>query len=268
MVKRIFAFTLVVIIATAAAMIPVSASTVDIESDTMRYGSAIIDGIVDDEYLQSLSVKIAPPKYAGDETTNTAEVYALHDDEYVYICYVVKDNSLTSAKDDYIMSDAHPSVNDAVELRIGSADDGVFPAYTSSPDHHLFMMDAYGKRISCYKDSMDGYEGAAVIADDKKSYTVEIAIPIDRALKDGETIKMNFQIDDLQLDGKCGYIGAAEAYNKMVAFKVSEEEVVVVTEEEAPTAQINAPSTADPIFAAALVLIAGGTAVTLGKKRK
>jgi len=254
--KKIAAIILLTLIC-AATLIPLyAASTVDIANDTMLKGTPKIDGVIDAAYKSSLTAKIAPPQYAGDETKVTATVWALYDDKFIYICYSVSDEAVISADDEYIKTDAHPSVNDAVELRVGASADGVFPAYTSNPDHHLFMMDAYGKRVSCYKDSMSGYTGAAKVAADKKSYVVEIAIPISRALTETDVINMNFQIDDLQADGKCGYIGIAEAYNKLVSFKVS------------AAAAVTAPQTADPILTAVILIMVSGSAYVAAKKRK
>lgn len=195
--------------------------------DTVIKETAVVDGILDNAYRSSMQVKINPPKYAGVDTDVRATVYSLYDDDYVYVFYQVEnDTTLLSADDDYIQDHPMPNNNDAVELRIGDDLEAHLPEYTgSNAAHHLFMMDAYGKRFSNYEDSMGDYvdlmKGASKIIS-ATSYNVEIAIPVVNPFAEGDIIQFNFQIDDCQNadEQETGYIGLGKNYMTLIDFKI------------------------------------------------
>lgn len=205
-------------------------SSAIIVCDTVMKETAIVDGILDNAYTSSMQVKINPPKYAGSDTDVRATVYTLYDDDYVYVFYQVEnDTTLLSADDDYIQDHPMPSNNDAVELRIADDLEGHLPEYTgSNAAHHLFIMDAYGKRFSNYEDSIENYvdlmKGASKITS-ATSYTVEMAIPVVSPFNEGDIIQFNFQIDDCQnaKEQKTGYIGLGKSYTTLVDFKIGGE---------------------------------------------
>jgi hypothetical protein len=202
-----------------------SASAV-IHSDKVLKATATVDGNLDPAYLQSLKVSLNPPKYAGVDTNVKATVYALYDNNFVYVFYQVEnDTTLLTADPDYIADHPHPSHNDAVELRIGDDLEEKLPAYTgSNAAHHLFIMDAYGKRFSCYEDAMEDYidyqKGAAKIVS-ATAYNIEMAIPLVNPFAEGDIIQFNFQVDDLQDDvGTTGYIGLGDTYMNLEDFTI------------------------------------------------
>ena len=226
--KKITAIVLAALILVVCVAVSVSAAQASavIVKDTVLKASATVDGNLDPAYLQSLQVKINPPKYAGAETNVKATVYALYDDKYVYVFYQVEnDTTLMSADPDYIADHPHPSLNDAVELRIGDDLEEKLPEYTgSNAAHHLFIMDAYGKRFSCYEDAMEDYidyqKGAAKIVSDT-AYNIEMAIPLVNPFAEGDIIQFNFQVDDLQDDvGTTGYIGLGDTYMNLEDFTI------------------------------------------------
>ncbi len=230
--KKITAIVLAALVLVVCFAVVASAAanpSAQIIKDTVLKGTAKVDGDLDQAYLSSLQVKLNPPKYAGSETNVKATCYALYDDAYVYVFYKVEnDTTLMSADDDYIQDHYHPSLNDAVELRIGDDLEEKLPPYDgSNAAHHLFLMDAYGKRFSCYEDALFEYldlmQGAAKIVSGT-AYNVEMAIPLAEGGKfnDGDIIQFNFQIDDLQDDvGTTGYIGLGETYMTLVDFTIS-----------------------------------------------
>ena len=201
-------------------------SSANIYCDTVMKGIVEVDGNLDDDYEESLHVRLKPRYHPNDSLTGIcANVYALYDDNYVYVFYQVeRDTTLMSANDDYIETALYPSLNDAVELRIGDDLEEHLPEYTgSNAAHHLFMMDAYGKRFSCYEDAMEDYtdlmKGASKITS-PTSYNVEMAIPVVNPFSEGDIIQFNFQVDDCQDadEQKTGYIGLGKNYMTLIDF--------------------------------------------------
>ena len=227
--KKITAILLAAIVLVACFAVVASANKSEsavIVKDTVLKATPKVDAKLDPAYLQSMQVKLNPPKYAGADTDVKATVYALYDDKFVYVFYAVEnDTTLMTTDDDYINEHPHPSHNDAIELRIGDDLEEKLPPYDgSNAAHHLFMMDAYGKRYSCYEDAMGDYcelmEGKAEIVSDT-AYNIEIKVPLADSFAEGDIIQFNFQIDDLQDDmDTTGYIGLGATYFTLVDFTI------------------------------------------------
>ena len=225
-----------IVVATSVCVTATQASSVIVD-DTVNYATPTVDGVLDDAYLNSLQVWINSPKYAGVDTNVRARVYALYDNNYVYVFYQVEnDTTLLSADDDYIQDHPNPSHNDAVELRIGDDLEEHLPPYTgSNAAHHHFYMDAYGKRFSCYEDAIEDYvglmNGASKITSDT-SYNVEMAIPVANPFHEGDIIQFNFQVDDCQ-DAeaqKTGYIGLGDNYMQLTDFVIGTTPTTTIVE--------------------------------------
>ena len=251
--KKITAILLAAIVLVACFAVIASANKSEsavIVKDTVLKATPKVDAKLDPAYLQSLQVKLNPPKYAGADTDVKATVYALYDDKFVYVYYAVEnDTTLMTTDDDYINEHPHPSHNDAVELRIGDDLEEKLPLYDgSNDDHHLFMMDAYGKRYSCYEDAMGDYcelmEGKAEIVSDT-AYNIEIKVPLQDSFAEGDIIQFNFQIDDLQDDmDTTGYIGLGADYMTLVDFTIggaADGSATVVPEEPKEEPKVEEP---------------------------
>jgi len=233
--------SLLVVLMMLVALFTVSAFAIpeDINEDTCTVvkelvlkGTPTIDGKLDKMYTESLTLKLHGPADAYyisagscEDTTATGTVYALVDDNYVYVFYHVVDNTLIQADPEYIEIAAHPHLSDAVEVRVGDDLEDHFAPYDGSNDaHHLFYADAHGVRFSCYEDSMgddvEKMKWKTVRDADGKTYYVEMAIPLQRPFEEGEIIEFEFQIDDLQddMDSMCA-VGSGYPHN-LVQFKI------------------------------------------------
>jgi hypothetical protein len=180
-----------------------------IVKESVLKGTPTLDGKLDAIYTQSLTVKLDGPAASysrsngAEETTATGTVYALYDDNYVYVFFDIVDKTLMANDPAYVLDHPHPHLNDAVEWRIGDDLEDHFAPYDGSNDaHHLFYADAFNTRFTCYEESMgdDVEKMKHVTVFDKATgkYTVEAAIPTIKAFQEGEMIQFNFQIDDLQ----------------------------------------------------------------------
>jgi len=211
----------------------INEDTCTVVRSVVRKGTPTIDGKLDSKYKNSLTLKLHGPADAYfisggscEDTTATGTVYAMYDNNYVYIFFHVVDNTLIQADPEYIEIAAHPHLSDAVEVRIGDDLEDHFAPYDGSNDnHHLFYADAHGLRFSCYEDSMgddvEKMKCKTVRAADGKTYYVEMAIPIQRPFEVGEIIEFVFQINDLQddMDSMCA-IGSGYGSTNLVQFKI------------------------------------------------
>ena len=209
----------------------INEDTCTVVKDIVKKYTPTIDGVFDSSYAESLTLKLHGPASSYfindgscEDTTATGTVWATYDDNYVYVFYEVVDNTLTKASNTYVITDAHPHLSDAVEVRVGDGGTGHFPEYPDAMANcqHLIYADAHGRRLTAYEDMIYESElkGEAVIDGDGKTYRVEMAIPTEKPFEKGDTIYLEFQIDDLQdrNDSMCA-IGSGYPHN-LVAFTI------------------------------------------------
>lgn len=163
---------------------------VSAETSTIKQGTPVIDGALDDAYASSLMLEIGTGENAYGDTGcyawegATAKVYFLYDDKYVYICAVVKDNDVLAAPEDYVLTNSNPTDNDVLEFR-HSFDGGITVDKVG--------IDAFGVRAysmnHTYSEDLIQYE--TKILDD--GYVVECGLPWKEA---------NF---DLMAEGRFGF---------------------------------------------------------------
>ena len=122
-----------------------------IVKETVLKGTPTIDGKLDAIYTQSMTVKLHGPANAyhlqngATDTTATATVYALYDNNYVYLFFDVTDVTFMQNDPEYVQDHSHPHLNDAVEIRIGDDLEDHFSPYNGKNDaHHLFYVDGQG----------------------------------------------------------------------------------------------------------------------------
>ena len=222
--KKLFLFLLLALLVSVCAAADYSQGA-EIINGTVIEATPTLDGVLDDAYLDSLCVKLNPPSYVGAETDVFATVYSLYDDGFVYVFFNVEnDTTLTSADPSYIARDSHPSLNDAVEVRIGDNGAGKLPEYTGTNNHHLIIADPFELRCSAYKSTL-GNRTALLSSASKitseTSYTVELRIPLKAPLEESDVLQFNFQVDDLQdADGTTGYVGLSSSYSELNSFSV------------------------------------------------
>ena len=222
--KKLFLFLLLALLVSICAAADYSQGA-EIINGTVIKATPTLDGVLDDAYLDSLCVKLNPPSYVGAETDVFATVYSLYDDGFVYVFFNVEnDTTLMSADPSYIARDSHPSLNDAVEVRISDNGAGKLPEYTGTNNHHLIIADPFGLRCSAYESTL-GNRTALLSSASKitseTSYTVELRIPLKAPLEESDVLQFNFQVDDLQdTDGTTGYIGLSSSYWELNSFSV------------------------------------------------
>ncbi len=218
--KKLLCILLTAIMVLGTVTISARESTLSYGSKVVLGGSPSIDGKIDDVYRASFNVNISGPSTFGTDTESEATVYVLHDSKNVYVAAEVVDTTPFKVDSKYLKDDAHPYQNDAVEIRI--ATNGHMAPYTgSNTDHHLFYVDWQGRRFSSYEQQVKGFRGTTKYVAGQ-GYTVEVAIPLTSPLVEGETISLNFQIDNMTVqDGKdvFGCIALIEA-GGIVDFKV------------------------------------------------
>lgn len=220
--KKITAVVLSVMMLTALFTMFASAGILETKSETITPGTPVVDGKIDEVYQGGLNVKFGAPSYAGVDITNVADVYAVYDNDYVYVAAYVTDDFAFQVDEDYLNNDAHPSKNDAFEIRI-STEDHMAPFTGSNKDHHLFYVDAQGRRFSSYQETVDGFTGATTVGEGY--YIIEVAIPLTSPLQADEIIAFNFQVDDMNADGEFGAAGIAAKFSQLVEFTVGGGEV-------------------------------------------
>ena len=239
-----------------AALEDINEETCTVVKELVLKGTPTIDGKLDKMYTESMTLKLHGPasEYfisggSCEDTTSTGTVYAMYDDNYVYVFFHVVDNTLIQADPEYIEISAHPHLSDAVEVRVGDDLEDHFAPYDGSNDaHHLFYADAHGVRFTCYEDSMgddvEKLKSKAIIDKDGKTYYVELAIPTQKPFQEGEIIEFEFQIDDLQddMDSMCA-VGSGYPHH-LVQFLIGGNSSGATASTEQPKAE--EPKAEDP----------------------
>lgn len=229
MKKTVITLLLLMLFAlTAAASVEnYNTATATVVNEVILKGTPKVDGKVDDIYADSFKVKLHGPAGAyyiqngAKNTTAKGTVYMLYDDKNVYVCFEVKDTTYMTTDRDYLMSDAHPHVNDAVEIRLGDYGQGHFGLFGKTfTDHHLFYVDGFGYRFSSYENSfarLNECIGTITYSSTAGKYCIELSIPTDKPFKFGDIMQINLQIDDLQsANGKMAAIGFAPSSKDLV----------------------------------------------------
>ncbi len=202
--KKSTLLTAVLLIALQFVMIalPVSAS-----DSNVKKGTPVVDGVLDEIYLQSHSYKITTenPLYNdGAEYTDAADTmaasYFLWDDKYIYVCTVVTDSTLFSVGMDVLDATDYTWQNDVCEMW-----------WNVDGTQYLVNLDAFGFKMTGFP-TVTGSEGyVAKSTMDQTSYTVEFAYPY--ANKTADTFNYSTQINNILAEdaSKIICIGAQKA---------------------------------------------------------
>lgn len=248
--------------------------------DTIKKGTPVLDGMKDDIYNQSISVKGGPSFYNTGDLEGNADstLYALYDDKYLYICVEVLDNDLTDAGKDYLADpdNANPWESEAVEVWVD--EDG------SGTNKGKFSMDYLGTRFFWDVNSspIDPAKGSAKASLISGGYCVEFALELPVALKEGGKVGIALQINDKHADGTVSAMGSQAPAD--FTYVLGTPVVVAAPVTEAPTtaaevvtdapaadvpAVISAPVTADSTVVVAVIALLAviGAAVVVGKRR-
>lgn len=187
-----------------ARIIPQQAS-----SDEILYGTPVIDGVLDDIYLPSFRYVELPLEHVNHaplgksktkELMKNTHGFAsyLYDDEYLYVCISVYDETLCSRGDGWRNSTVWPWSDDGAEIYV----------YFSSENNFAIHSDAHNirsvrdthiepERISAeiYEDT-EREDWCAKISEDKKSYVIELRIELPDGVGSGDRIGTLLEIND------------------------------------------------------------------------
>ncbi|MCL2518126.1 MAG: LPXTG cell wall anchor domain-containing protein [Oscillospiraceae bacterium] len=223
-------------------------------SKTILKGTPVLDGIIDDIYLQGAFVTVKADgstgtgTYGDGNSTNSAEIYILYDDSYIYVAAKVYDATPFQCDRDYLTTDAHPHMNDAFEIRISGPN---MAEYAAGMDHHLFYAAGDAQRFSSYQEPVTGFKGAGTQG--SGYYIVECAIPLTAPLSAGAEFSFQFQIDDIHDGSNFDAFGIGDSYNSLIGgFKTGgpvvlpEPEIEIEEEPAAPEVTTTAPPTVAP----------------------
>lgn len=172
-------------------------------SDDILVGTPTVDGVLDKMYEYSYRLTVS-----GDEHTfhtskggtkdgsygDSATAYYLYDDDYLYVCIVVKDDAVYSRGEEWAIANiaALSWENDAVEARIYYEELGE----AKQANQYIFQCDAYGYATTNYL-SMCEEPHTVETAVTEDGYVVEFALPLSFGKTAGDEIGLAIEIDDL-----------------------------------------------------------------------
>ena len=250
--KKLAYFLLSAAIA-AACVIPAQAADV-----TALKGTPEIDGVIDEIYTQSGSLKVDNSMFIWGQGTGQADsdassvTYILYDDDYLYFATEVKDGTLV---DTGILNNWQA---DAVEHWI---------QFTSGVKSKV-SVDAFNTSI--YGSDYDAFDQCkAATTQGDGSYIVEIAIPIGD-FATGDTVPFSIQINDFfEAEATNGVAwGSHKTDNNLTlsADEVTYPEPEVVDEPAADAGPTEAAQTSDMGIAAAVLAMSAAAVVIFKKK--
>lgn len=253
--KRIITGIAALLIAIAA--LPVSAAA----ATDVKNGTPVLDGKLDPIYKQSASVELENfGFYITGETKENVKanegttVYYLWDEDYLYLCAEIVDNTVTAEKIEGVDYTKYET-NDNLELYYWaeSGDE------STRGNIHIGGT-GLGLRLQLmYKDLGNDIKVAGTAT--KTGYITELAVPVTNFdLKAGSVFKFSLQYNNYIPADNASIASGYQKTDGAVALTLSADKVVAKEE--------TAPSTFDGGLAALAALAASGTAlVSLKKKR-
>ncbi len=253
----------------------------------IKKGTAKVDGVLDDAYNYSFSLKdlgTAPNSYRTEwDNTAKADVYFLYDDTTLYICALVEDDDVLT-KGEAFATGENPYTNDNIEFRLSL--DG------SATETIKVAVDAYGYAcygLAAHYDRIDYSTIAYATTYTDTSYVVEVGIPCTKGnldmIKTGK-LGFTYQLNDIDADGKhqnhtTSFQGEATKIPVFVALsnEAATAPAGATTTPATPstgetttpatpsTGATTAPSTFDPALIAVALTAASGAAFVFASKK-
>ncbi len=271
------------------------------DEQVVKKGTPVVDGVLDDIYTGSLTLKdlgTAPNAYETEwDGSCTADIYALWDDTYLYLCGVVRDDDILTKGEEFAKTDAYPHINDCIEFRV---------SLDGNPTETIkFVLDAYGYActgLEAHYMRLDYSTVKWAVTRNETSYTVEAAVPCTKGeldmIKSGK-LGLTYQLNDIDEQGKATNHTTSfngEAAKMPVFYNLSDELAVAAPAAPvettaapvettaapaettaapaettaapvAPSAPTTAPSTFDPAIIAVALTAASGAAFVLASKK-
>lgn len=188
---------LFVLLMTAALLVSMFVMPVNAAGDMeVLKGTPIIDGTIDDIYLESFQCGLFNSNILAESwgagATNTVEeglCYVLWDDNYMYFAFKVTDSSIHS----FTLEEAK-----ADDSHVGqpSAIDGVKMNFVSGSVNIYIIADAYANFVWANDEAADyidvaNLKSASVVDESGEFYTLEIAVPF-KNLPDGGNLGWHY----------------------------------------------------------------------------
>ena len=274
--KKILALTALLAVASMVTALPASAATVT--ADSIKKGTPVIDGELDEIYRQSAQflldeddIGAVYSTYSG-EYDHTAGAHFLWDEEYLYMYIYVQDDDTLTHGEDYIQEKGTAAwQNDAVETWFIIDEEYRFKVHNDAYGYTMFASPEEGSAGEYTPEIMFDIENSIYkTIPGSNGYAIEVAFKPNKAFKADSTIQFCIQVNDIQ-DEEASTIYCSGAQDPSpYMFTLSAEEVVVETPEEpvvdtdAPAA--DAPVTADAGIVAAAAVMAMAAGVVLSKK--
>jgi len=178
-------------------------------TNEIRRGTPVVDGILDEKYKESFKITMramedmhysasgdAAAKMYMPDTHGTA--YYLYDDKYIYVCSVVHDETICSRGREWRMNEIWPWNDDGAEIYLWFSDEDCMAIHCDAHgirgviDEHI-----WGDHVSAgkYRD-LPAEDWAATIDAQAKTYTIEFRFPLPSYVKKGSEIGSILEIDD------------------------------------------------------------------------
>jgi hypothetical protein len=174
------------------------------------FGTPTIDGVCDTLYNNSFCYEELPMEnlfYApmGNEAAeeymgNTAgNAFYLYDEEYLYVCAVIYDETICSRGEEWRMQTEWPWSDDGAEIYIWFSDEDCLAVHGDAAgiravvDEHIWG-DNHSS-AGTYRD-LDSASFAATVDEENNLYCVEMRIPLPEYVGTGSMIGTLLEIDD------------------------------------------------------------------------
>ncbi len=245
----------------AAAALPVSAA-----ANPVKNGTPVIDGKMDEIYKQSASVTLDNfGFYITGETKENVEankgttVYYLWDEDYLYLCAEVVDNTVTDKEESGVDYTKYET-NDNLELYYWGASGDE----STRGNIHINGL-GLGLRLELkYKELGDVIIAAGTAT--KTGYITELAVPVTNfELKEGSEFKFSLQYNNYIPADKASIASGYQKTDGAVDLVLSSEKAVAKKTENVSSA---AQTLDAGIITASAALAASGAAFVSLKKRK
>lgn len=176
----------------------------------IKYGTPLLDGRLDDDYLASYcyvedsldDIKYSPLglEKAREIMKNTSgKVYFLHDDSYLYVCAVIRDETICTRGKEWRENERWPWNDDGAEFYIHFSDEDCFAIHCDAHNYRAVMDthvwgDMHNSSFVFVEYPHENW--AATIDRKKREYTVEIRIKLPDYVGVGSKVGFLLEIDD------------------------------------------------------------------------
>lgn len=167
-----------------------------------------IDGELDESYLSSFryalpkgeNLNYAPNRAEAEQRMANTEgtAYYLYDNEYLYSCVVITDETIMSRGEEWRYETTWPWNDDGAELYFGFSADHMFAIHTDAMGIRSVVDEKiWGTNHSTAKKYHDTPKADyAVSRPDDVTYIIEIRVALDEGMGAGDELGLFLEIDD------------------------------------------------------------------------